>query len=95
MTYRTEARIKYDPPKPRWLIKIGRQYYRRMQPVPWAYMKPDLRIFVKHHQPITEKPTAIPEAAPDPAATESKNIQSAPRARKIMPAHKNQQKPLF
>lgn len=87
MKKQSEPRIKYDPPKARWLIKIGEQYYRRIQPVPWAYTKPDLKIFKKHKQLITEKPKVITEAAPAPAATQTTEIQSAPRSQKTKPAH--------
>jgi len=37
----------YQQPKPKYFFKIGKEFYRRLQPVPWVYEKPDYSIFKK------------------------------------------------
>ena len=33
-------------PKATWLLKQGEKYYRRLQPVPWAYKKIDIKKWI-------------------------------------------------
>jgi len=33
----------YQHPKSNYFFKVGKEFYRRLQPVPWVYIKPDYR----------------------------------------------------
>jgi len=43
----TVPTVFYQPPKPKYFLKVGKEFYRRLHPVPWAYLKPDLKQFKK------------------------------------------------
>jgi len=37
------SKIKVPIQKGSFFIQIGKQFYRRLQPTPWTYCKPDLK----------------------------------------------------
>lgn len=37
----------YVPPTKTYFIKIGKEFYRRLQPVPYTYLKPKINVTIR------------------------------------------------